>query len=82
MLGMAFRERFRGSTALFYLVLLSLMTPGLLLSLGTTLLTSYLGRDVSIYTTALGVQSSIATTRGRKRLPAISALARYARCGR
>ena len=56
MLGMAFRERFRGSTALFYLVLLSLMTPGLLLSLGTTLLTSYLGRDVSIYTTALGVQ--------------------------
>ena len=32
------------------------MTPGLLLSLGTTLLTSYLGRDVSIYTTALGVQ--------------------------
>ena len=56
MLGMAFRERFRGSTPLFYLVLLSLMTPGLLLSLGTTLLTSYLGRDVSIYTTALGVQ--------------------------
>ena len=31
MLGMAFRERFRGSTPLFYLVLLSLMTPGLLL---------------------------------------------------
>ena len=56
MLGMAFRERFRGSTAIFYLVLLSLMTPGLLLSLGTTLLTSYLGRDVSLYTTALGVQ--------------------------
>ena len=28
MLGMAFRERFRGSTPLFYLVLLSLMTPG------------------------------------------------------
>ena len=56
MLGMAFRERFRGSTALFYLILLSLMTPGLLLSLGTTLLTSYIGRDVSIYTTALGVQ--------------------------
>jgi putative spermidine/putrescine transport system permease protein len=56
MLGMAFRERFRGSTPLFYLVLLSLMTPGLLLSLGTTLLTSYIGRDVSLYTTALGVQ--------------------------
>jgi ABC-type spermidine/putrescine transport system permease subunit II len=56
MLGMAFRERFRGSTPLFYLVLLSLMTPGLLLSLGSTLLTSYIGRDVSIYTTALGVQ--------------------------
>ena len=56
MLGMAFRERFRGSTPLFYLVLLSLMTPGLLLSLGSTLLSSYLGRDTSIYTTALGVQ--------------------------
>jgi ABC-type spermidine/putrescine transport system permease subunit I len=56
MLGMAFRERFRGSTPLFYLVLLSLMTPGLLLSLGSTLLTSYIGRDASIYTTALGVQ--------------------------
>jgi putative spermidine/putrescine transport system permease protein len=56
MLGMAFRERFRGSSPLFYLVLLSLMTPGLLLSLGTTLLTSYIGQDVGIYTTALGVQ--------------------------
>lgn len=56
MLGMAFRERFRGSTPLFYLVLLSLMTPGLLLSLGSTLLTSYIGQDVGIYTTALGVQ--------------------------
>ena len=56
MLGMAFRERFRGSTPIFYLVLLSLMTPGLLLSLGSTLLTSYIGRDASIYTTALGVQ--------------------------
>jgi putative spermidine/putrescine transport system permease protein len=32
------------------------MTPGLLLSLGTTLLTSYIGQDVGIYTTALGVQ--------------------------
>jgi len=56
MLGMAFRERFRGSGPLFYLVLLSLMTPGLLLSLGTTLLSSYIGQDVGIYTTALGVQ--------------------------
>ena len=36
MLGMTFHgRRFRGSTPLFYLVLLSLMTPGLLLSLGT-----------------------------------------------
>jgi ABC-type spermidine/putrescine transport system permease subunit II len=56
MLGMAFRERFRGSGPLFYLVLLSLMTPGLLLSLGTTLLSSYIGQNAGIYTTALGVQ--------------------------
>lgn len=55
-LGMAFRRRFRGSGLLFYGVLLSLMTPGILLSLGLSLLTYYLSIDTGIYTTALGVQ--------------------------
>lgn len=56
MLGMAFRQRFRGSGLLFYGVLLSLMTPGILISLGLSLLWYYMGRETSIYTTALGVQ--------------------------
>jgi putative spermidine/putrescine transport system permease protein len=42
-LGMAFRRQFRGSGLLFYGILLSLMTPGLLLSLGLSFLLYYLG---------------------------------------
>jgi putative spermidine/putrescine transport system permease protein len=42
-LGMAFRRQFRGSGALFYAILLSLMTPGLLLSLGLSFLLYYVG---------------------------------------
>ncbi len=55
-LGMAFRQRFWGSGVLFYAILLSLMTPGILVSLGLSLLWYYLDRETSIYTTALGVQ--------------------------
>ncbi len=55
-LGMAFRRRFRGSGILFYGILLSLMTPGILISLGLSLLSYYVGLDTGIYTTALGVQ--------------------------
>ena len=55
-LGMAFRQRFRGDGLLFYAILLSLMTPGILISLGLSLLWYYLGFDPSLYTTALGVQ--------------------------
>ncbi len=55
-LGMAFRQRFFGSGILFYAILLSLMTPGILISLGLSLLWYYLGADPGIYTTALGVQ--------------------------
>ncbi|MGI9117500.1 MAG: ABC transporter permease [Gaiellales bacterium] len=40
-LGMAFRRTFRGSGLLFYAILLSLMTPGLLLSLGLSFLLYY-----------------------------------------
>jgi putative spermidine/putrescine transport system permease protein len=36
-LSMAYRRRFRGDGVLFYLILLGLMTPGFLLSLGTSL---------------------------------------------
>ena len=42
-LGMAFRRAFRGSGILFYAILLSLMTPGLLLSLGLSFLLYYAG---------------------------------------
>jgi len=56
-LGMAFRRRFRGSGPLFYTVLLSLMTPGILLSLGLSLLWYYLHRQTGLYSTALGVQT-------------------------
>jgi len=42
-LGMAFRRAFKGSGLLFYAILLSLMTPGLLLSLGLSFLLYYVG---------------------------------------
>lgn len=42
-LSMAFRRRFRGDGVLFYLVLLALMTPGFLLSLGSSLWYQTLG---------------------------------------
>ena len=45
-LSMAFRRRFRGDGALFYLIMLGLMTPGFLLSLGTALFWQLL-RDTS-----------------------------------
>ena len=56
-LGMAFRQRFFGSGLLFYGILLSLMTPGILVSLGLSLLWYYLGREPGTYSTALGVQA-------------------------
>lgn len=56
-LGMAFRRRFRGSGVLFSTILLALMTPGILLSLGLSLLWYYLDRDTGIYSTVLGVQT-------------------------
>ena len=43
-LSMAFRRKFRGEGAFFYLVMLALMTPGFLLALGTQLFWSWLGR--------------------------------------
>jgi putative spermidine/putrescine transport system permease protein len=53
-LSMAFRRRFRGGGVLFYVVLLSLMTPGILLSLGTSLFWQTLGELPSLWKTVLG----------------------------
>ena len=60
-LGMAFRRTFRGSGLLFYGILLSLMTPGLLLSLGLSFLLYYAGIDKGVgtvgYLPIIGVQA-------------------------
>jgi putative spermidine/putrescine transport system permease protein len=53
-LSTAYRRRFRGDGALFYLVMLALMTPGFLLSLGTALFWQYLGPVPGLWQTALG----------------------------
>jgi putative spermidine/putrescine transport system permease protein len=53
-LSMAFRRRFRGDGVLFYLVMLALMTPGVLLSLGTSLFWQTLGWLPGLWQTALG----------------------------
>ena len=56
-LSMAFRRRFRGDGLLFYLVLLCLMTPGFLLSLGTALFWRSMGISPDIWKTALGTNA-------------------------
>lgn len=60
-LGMAFRRAFRGSGLLFYAILLSLMTPGLLLSLGLSFLLYYVGIQKGVgtmgYLPIIGVQA-------------------------
>ena len=59
-LGMAFRRQFRGGGILFYAILLSLMTPGLLLSLGLSFLLYYIGFDKGQglgYVPIIGVQA-------------------------
>jgi putative spermidine/putrescine transport system permease protein len=53
-LSMAFRRRFRGDGVLFYFVMLALMTPGFLLSLGTSLFWQFMGVLPDIWRTALG----------------------------
>jgi putative spermidine/putrescine transport system permease protein len=56
-LSMAFRRRFRADGVLFYLIMLGLMTPGFLLSLGTSLFWQLLGRVPGTWETALGANS-------------------------
>lgn len=53
-LSMGYRKRFRLDGALFYLIMLALMTPGLLLSLGTAFFWQFMGERTSLWQTALG----------------------------
>lgn len=55
MLAMALRKKFRGSGAVFYAVVLALMTPGILLGLGVSLLWRLAGWQPYWLTTGLGV---------------------------
>ncbi len=52
--GFAFRRRFRGSGALFYLAVASLIVPSILVSLGIGLLFTILGLEPAWYSSALG----------------------------
>jgi putative spermidine/putrescine transport system permease protein len=56
-LSMAFRRRFRADGVLFYLIILGLMTPGYLLSLGTSLFWQTLDKVPGTWITALGTNS-------------------------
>ena len=52
--GMAFRQRFRGATFLFYLAIASLIVPSILISLGVGLMFNILKWDTDWYSSALG----------------------------
>ncbi len=54
--GLAFRKRFAGSGALFYLIITSLIIPSILVSLGVGLIFSQLGWDVHWSTSGFGAQ--------------------------
>jgi putative spermidine/putrescine transport system permease protein len=58
MAGLAFRRRFRGDTFVFYLMIGSLVAPGLVLGIGIGLMFTFLGLEASWYTSALGAQLS------------------------
>ncbi|MCQ8782337.1 ABC transporter permease [Mangrovibrevibacter kandeliae] len=52
--GLAFRRRFRGGTALFYLSIASLVVPSIIVSLGIGVLFSQLGLQPTWFTSAFG----------------------------
>ncbi|KKX33079.1 ABC transporter permease [Rhizobium sp. LC145] len=52
--GLAFRRRFIGSTALFYLAVASLVVPSIIISLGIGVLFQQFGLQPSWYTSAFG----------------------------
>lgn len=53
-LSMAYRRRFRGDGIVFFLVLMCLMTPGFLLSLGTSFFWRWMDMAPDLWKTALG----------------------------
>ena len=53
-LSMGYRRRFRLDGVLFYLIMLALMTPGILLSLGTSFFWRFIETETSLWQTALG----------------------------
>ncbi|MCY4065079.1 MAG: ABC transporter permease subunit, partial [Rhodospirillaceae bacterium] len=55
MLAMAFRRKFRGSNLLFYTIMLGLMVPGVLLSLGLATLMRQIGIPPAWWSSGLGV---------------------------
>ncbi|MAY62483.1 MAG: ABC transporter permease [Rhizobiales bacterium] len=58
MAGLAFRKRFWGDTFVFYLMIGSLVAPGLVLGIGIGLAFTMMGLQASWYTSALGAQLS------------------------
>jgi len=56
--GLAFRRRFHGDGVVFYLMIGSLVAPGLVLSIGTGLLLNFIGVQAAWYTSAVGAQLS------------------------
>jgi putative spermidine/putrescine transport system permease protein len=58
-LSMAFRRRwrFRSDAAMFYVIMLALMTPGFLLGLGTQIFWKTMAEDTSLWRTALGANT-------------------------
>lgn len=56
--GLAFRNRFKGDGIVFYLMIGSLVAPGLVLGIGIGLLFQYFGLPASWYTSALGAHLS------------------------
>jgi putative spermidine/putrescine transport system permease protein len=58
MAGLAFRNRFKGDGVVFYLMIGSLVAPGLVLGIGVGMLFQYLGLQASWYTSALGAHLS------------------------
>jgi putative spermidine/putrescine transport system permease protein len=57
--GLAFRRRFVGDSIVFYLMIGSLVAPGLVLGIGIGLIFQWLGIEASWYTSALGAQLSL-----------------------
>jgi putative spermidine/putrescine transport system permease protein len=53
-LSMGYRRRFQFDGVLFYLIMLALMTPGILLSLGTSFFWRFMETETSLWQTALG----------------------------